>query len=263
MAHCVDMNGLHSSQHNLLNDEYERKMKSNAKFTDGWRDPKRRVTRGCYASHTVYEYFAQLTNTWLGTNHGLDPHFSLCEGVNSLCKAVAPNEVAACSAIDGCDSEHYPRANTQQWIEQNESFKTSALLYSLYGRARIVSYPISVNAGVGYFHWPTQHKTATFKRGYFEIDKRLRRMFVYRRASDVMTRKKASHIVPLAGAGNMVWDNLIGKVPRNTQALWDARPDPKLECLMIRTVRKQQFFVCQKELERLLDAVNEASFMKR
>src|SRR5687767_3649401 len=37
----------------------------------------------------------------------------------------------------------------------------------------------------------TLHKTPTFKRGYFEIDKKSRRMFVYRRKSDVTNRKKA------------------------------------------------------------------------
>lgn len=263
MAHCVDMNGLHSAQHTLLQDEYERKMAANAIFTDGFRDPKMRLTMGCYASHTVYEYFAQLTNTWLGTNHGLDPHFSLCVGP-SRCRRVPPNDIAACASVPGCDSEHFPRANTQQWVAAHESPAILNLMWSLYGRARLVSFPVTLSAGFGYIYSPELARAVKFAGVYLDVCKRTKTLSIYKSQHSLTAAAPAASdkpqkpvlVVPLKGAGISLWSESAG--PRT---LWRRRPQTDLECLLLTTVRKRHFYLCQRDVEQLLTALNEAIFM--
>jgi len=260
MAHCVDMNGLHSAQHQLLQQEYIRKVKSNAVFTDGWRDPKQREAYGCYASHTVYEYFAQLTNTWLGTNHGLDPHFSMCVGSNR-CATVSANDIAACAEVQGCDSEHFPRANTQEWIVAHERAPIVHMLEALYGSARLVSFPVTFNAGAGFLHSPDYPTASTlrdspFSAVYFEVNKATKIMNIYKKKSDVGIPKRAHFAVGLTGAGNMLWTAAAGPA-----SLWRRRPSHNLECVVVTTAARKKFYICQRDVERLLVALNEAIFL--
>jgi len=259
MAHCVDMNGLHSSHHRLLQKEYKKKIATNALFTDGWRDPKRREGRGCYASHTVFEYFAQLTNTWLGTNFGLDPHFSICVG-HERCRSIPANEIAQCAAVDSCDSEHFPRANTAEWIIANERPEIVALMRKLYRAKRLVSFPVVLNAGKGFVYSPTHDRAGEylFQKAYLSVDKQHKILFVYRHRRDAMRGQpsRAKYAVSLKGAGTTLWDQEQGP-----KQLWARRPDVQQDCVRITTIHKMLFYFCQENIEKLLMAVNEAIFL--
>ena len=171
------------------------------------------------------------------------------------------NDLAGCAALPACDSEHFPRANTQQWVMQHESPSVTGLLYSLYGRTRLVSYPVVLSAGFGYVYSPELARSVKFAGVYFEIDKSRKVMHIFksqRTPPSTAAAQKPRPVlsVPLRGAGNALWEESAG--PR---ALWRRRPDDELECVVLTTVKKRHFYICQRDIEQLLTALNEAIFL--
>lgn len=72
-AHGLHMNSLSAADTKIIEDAYNaRKAKAALAPTDveQWVDGR----EGSYASMTVYEFFAQLSNAYLGTNTGTDPY---------------------------------------------------------------------------------------------------------------------------------------------------------------------------------------------
>jgi hypothetical protein len=72
-AHGMHDNVLSSADQKIISDAYKaRKTLAKAALTDTdqWVDGK----EGCYASQTDHEFFAQLSNAYLGTNTGSDPN---------------------------------------------------------------------------------------------------------------------------------------------------------------------------------------------
>ncbi len=72
-AHAVHENVLDDTQKAMVEDAYKaRQLKAKAKPDDPdmWVDGR----EGCYASKTVFEFFAQLSNAYLETNAGTDPY---------------------------------------------------------------------------------------------------------------------------------------------------------------------------------------------
>ena len=93
IAHSIHLNGLQKFKKNIITQEYDKRKKIiDNKYTvdkNDWVDGiyiKRELnetnkingdlfttTRACYASQNEQEYFAQLSNAYLGTNTGKDP----------------------------------------------------------------------------------------------------------------------------------------------------------------------------------------------
>jgi hypothetical protein len=72
--------------------------------TEQWVDgPRKAGAQNCYASNNAFEYFAQLSNAWLGVNHGTDPYTGK------------------------------PRNNGKQWVLDHEPKMVCEILERLYG----------------------------------------------------------------------------------------------------------------------------------
>ena len=121
IAHSIHLNGLQKFKKDIITKEYDKRKKIiNNKYTvdkNDWVDGiyiKREqnetnkkngdlftMTRACYASQNEQEYFAQLSNAYLGTNTGKDPFTG------------------------------YQRNNGKKWVEDNETemFKLLETIY--------------------------------------------------------------------------------------------------------------------------------------
>ncbi|WP_205630364.1 hypothetical protein, partial [Streptomyces albus] len=76
-AHAVHMGGLSAEDRRLVKEVFDaQKSKGWAgKFPDGhWYDPVGENPGANYSSRNEYEFFAQLSNAWLGVNAGTDPY---------------------------------------------------------------------------------------------------------------------------------------------------------------------------------------------
>ncbi|WP_329492830.1 hypothetical protein [Kitasatospora herbaricolor] len=74
-AHTVHQYGLPAPDRATITSSYQGKLNDpNAAWTDGPRQDLRGNPVDNYGSRDELEYFAQVTNAYLGTNHGTDPH---------------------------------------------------------------------------------------------------------------------------------------------------------------------------------------------
>ncbi|MGW2250924.1 scabin-related ADP-ribosyltransferase [Kitasatospora sp. NPDC001660] len=119
-AHSV-LNVLSPHDREIVRDAYRDKLAGGDRVH--WTDGPRRGERGdTYASRSEHEYFAQLTNAYLGTNRGHDPHTGA------------------------------QRNNGPGWVRRNESPEVSALLRRLYGDEPLPGHenranPVRLNEG--------------------------------------------------------------------------------------------------------------------
>lgn len=101
-AHSVHAYGISDADRRVIQQAYDMKLRQPA--TEQWVDGPRMVgAQSCYASMTVYEYFAQLTNAWLGVNFGPDPYTGA------------------------------PRNNGKQWVLDHEPRMVSDIFERIYG----------------------------------------------------------------------------------------------------------------------------------
>jgi hypothetical protein len=101
-AHSVHAYGLTDTDRATIEKIY--KMRLQQSETEEWVDGPRKVgAQSCYASMTVYEYFAQLSNAWLGVNFGNDPYTGK------------------------------PRNNGKQWVLSHEPRAVSDIFERIYG----------------------------------------------------------------------------------------------------------------------------------
>ncbi|MER6415346.1 hypothetical protein [Streptomyces humidus] len=104
-AHAVYLFGLDERQQAVVHDAYTMRMRRDpsVEWADGPRlDTDNKVVDN-YASRDVLEYFAQTSNAYLGTNHGVDPYTGRA------------------------------RNNGAEWVRNTESDRMVTLLESLYG----------------------------------------------------------------------------------------------------------------------------------
>ncbi|MER8187916.1 hypothetical protein, partial [Kitasatospora sp. NPDC094015] len=74
-AHTIHLNGLEAGDRSTITTSYQNKRNDpNAVWSDGPRHDLQNNPVDNYASRDELEYFAQVTNAYLGTNHGTDPH---------------------------------------------------------------------------------------------------------------------------------------------------------------------------------------------
>lgn len=74
-AHTIHMNGLSAPDRAAITTSYQNKRNDpNAVWSDGPRHDLQNNPVDNYASRDELEYFAQVSNAYLGTNHGTDPH---------------------------------------------------------------------------------------------------------------------------------------------------------------------------------------------
>jgi hypothetical protein len=102
-AHSVHAYGLSNADRTIIATAYKARLAGpeSAQWVDG---PRKVGANSCYASMTVFEYFAQLSNAWLGVNKGNDPYTGR------------------------------PRNNGKQWIVDNEPKAMVELLERVYGQ---------------------------------------------------------------------------------------------------------------------------------
>lgn len=101
-AHSVHAHGLTTADRATVERAYQLRLKGAE--SEQWVDGPRKVgNQSCYASMTVWEYFAQLSNAWLGVNAGADPYTGK------------------------------PRNNGRQWVEDHEPKMVTDILERVYG----------------------------------------------------------------------------------------------------------------------------------
>jgi hypothetical protein len=101
-AHSIHQYGLNSADRATIDRIY--KMRLQQSEHEEWVDGPRKVgNQTCYAAQTVFEYFAQLSNAWLGVNIGNDPYTGK------------------------------PRKNGKQWVLDHEPRAISEILDRVYG----------------------------------------------------------------------------------------------------------------------------------
>lgn len=102
-AHAIHGYGLSPAERKIIDDCFALRTRQG----DGqeWVDGPRKVgAKQCYSSMNAFEYWAQLTNAWLGTNKGTDPYTGR------------------------------PRNNGKEWVIANEPRPIADLLEKVYGR---------------------------------------------------------------------------------------------------------------------------------
>jgi hypothetical protein len=106
-AHSVHQYGLSTADRGIIQRAYDAKLRlpENTMWVDG---PRKVGGQSCYASQTVMEYFAQLSNAWLDANTGNDPY------------------------------TRQPRNNGKTWVRANESREMVDLLERVYGETALV-----------------------------------------------------------------------------------------------------------------------------
>ncbi|MEV7023945.1 hypothetical protein AB0O00_17565, partial [Kitasatospora sp. NPDC093558] len=125
LAHAIHKFGLSGDEHALVREAFEGKRQADGltdlfgeKEVTAWPDGGRRNQDeelvGNYSSADEYEYFAQLTNAYLGTNHGHDPGTGL------------------------------PRNNGADWVRRNDP-ELLPLLERLYGPDPQAGHPAPAN----------------------------------------------------------------------------------------------------------------------
>jgi hypothetical protein len=101
-AHSIHQYGLTDDDRITIDKIY--KMRLQQAENEEWVDGPRKVGfQSCYASTDAFEYFAQLSNAWLGVNLGLDPY------------------------------TNKPRNNGKQWVIDHEPKMISDILERVYG----------------------------------------------------------------------------------------------------------------------------------
>ncbi|MFB7944319.1 toxin glutamine deamidase domain-containing protein [Kitasatospora phosalacinea] len=104
-THTVHEYGLDPVQQKLITDTFQQKRDDpEAVWPDGPRHDRNGKPVDNYSSRDEKEYFAQLTNAYLGNNHGTDPYTG------------------------------QPRNNGAAWVKANESVEMRKLLETLYGK---------------------------------------------------------------------------------------------------------------------------------
>jgi hypothetical protein len=104
-AHSVHAYGLSQADRGTIEKMYKMRLtQPNEPWVDG---PRQAGSQTCYASKTVFEYFAQLSNAWLGVNMGPDPY------------------------------TRQPRNNGKAWVLQHEPRAVSDILEKVYGKAAL------------------------------------------------------------------------------------------------------------------------------